>query len=401
MQVDDLRDKVPALKLSELLDRVLRKLEFARAPMDANDPALHVDTRPQRGGSGAYIDEEEPVNDGSSASTPAAAGETRSLSSVLLEEATQFASHWELEQREQLVMNTSSTNSLVPTTLASPPHKNHVRLRAFVDHIAASIEEHAAAPASVANIDAPTHSHSGGNDDGSSTVRQAVWLGTIHQAKGLQWPCVFVMRMNERVLPLVSIAEDIVTSASQATPKGQASAPVIATAALSVVSTATPAHATPASVLAAAAGLASQPVESSSLDGPDLDEERRVCYVAWSRAQDLLYLSYVNLDEEGAHMECSRFVRAVPSRHFDKWYLFAPRARPSQSHPSIAAAAATPSAPLLRGPASGDFVSAAAVVAAAGENERPLVSKSAPLNNFDVAKARLGPLASYLANPIV
>ncbi len=41
-------------------------------------------------------------------------------------------------------------------------------------------------------------------------------------------------------------------------------------------------------------------VESSSLDSPDLDEERRVCYVAWSRAQDLLYLSYVNLGEEGA-----------------------------------------------------------------------------------------------------
>jgi len=34
-------------------------------------------------------------------------------------------------------------------------------------------------------------------------VRDAVFMGTVHQAKGLEWPVVFVVRFNEEEFPLV------------------------------------------------------------------------------------------------------------------------------------------------------------------------------------------------------
>ena len=34
-------------------------------------------------------------------------------------------------------------------------------------------------------------------------VREAVFMGTVHQAKGLEWPIVFVVRFNEEEFPLV------------------------------------------------------------------------------------------------------------------------------------------------------------------------------------------------------
>jgi len=34
-------------------------------------------------------------------------------------------------------------------------------------------------------------------------VRDAVFMGTVHQAKGLEWPVVLVVRFNEEEFPLV------------------------------------------------------------------------------------------------------------------------------------------------------------------------------------------------------
>lgn len=72
---------------------------------------------------------------------------------------------------------------------------------------------------------------------------QGVQLLTIHGAKGLEWPCVFVIGGEEGILPLASKRLD------------------------------------------------------PSADNRHLEEERRLCYVALTRAQKFLYLTYTQLDE--------------------------------------------------------------------------------------------------------
>eukprot|EP00501_MAST-03F_sp_TOSAG23-6_P000908 GSMAST32.ASY1.ANO1.944.1 assembled CDS len=46
---------------------------------------------------------------------------------------------------------------------------------------------------------------------GIKTRADAVVVSTIHQAKGLEWPVVFLMRFNERIIPLIEQHEEILT----------------------------------------------------------------------------------------------------------------------------------------------------------------------------------------------
>ena len=46
---------------------------------------------------------------------------------------------------------------------------------------------------------------SGGDVVEDSESRDAVFMGTVHQSKGLEWPVVFVVRFNEEEFPLVKV----------------------------------------------------------------------------------------------------------------------------------------------------------------------------------------------------
>ncbi len=40
------------------------------------------------------------------------------------------------------------------------------------------------------------------HEDAPPPIRDAIWMGTVHQSKGLQWKVVYIVRFNEvRSLP--------------------------------------------------------------------------------------------------------------------------------------------------------------------------------------------------------
>jgi len=98
------------------------------------------------------------------------------------------------------------------------------------------------------------------NERNSEEIKNCLRLTTIHQAKGLEFPVVFVIGLADGTFPLKRI-----------------------------------------------------------IDEGDLEEERRLFYVAVTRAMDELYLTYPMLNTQGnqvMRLNPSRFVREVdPSRY--------------------------------------------------------------------------------------
>lgn len=94
----------------------------------------------------------------------------------------------------------------------------------------------------------------------------ALTLCTMHGAKGLEWPAVLCVRMNEGVCP-------------------------------------------------SSAALASPPTAQSRAM---LEDERRVAYVGLSRAKARLVLSHVTVDAAGAPAVASRFLRELPSQILER-----------------------------------------------------------------------------------
>lgn len=110
-----------------------------------------------------------------------------------------------------------------------------------------------------------------------------VTLSTIHQAKGLEWPVVFVVHFNDGVLPLTPRERD------------------------------------------------------GTRDMQMLEEERRLAYVAMSRAKVKLFISSVQRDDLGAPLLPSRFLDDVPTKLLQKGAsLLEPPPRPNseQGEPS-------------------------------------------------------------------
>ena len=98
------------------------------------------------------------------------------------------------------------------------------------------------------------------NERNSEEIKNCLRLTTIHQAKGLEFPVVFVIGLADGTFPL-----------------------------------------------------------KRTIDEGDLEEERRLFYVAVTRAMDELYLTYPMLNTQGnqvMRLNPSRFVREVdPSRY--------------------------------------------------------------------------------------
>jgi DNA helicase-2/ATP-dependent DNA helicase PcrA len=80
-----------------------------------------------------------------------------------------------------------------------------------------------------------------------------VWTGTVHQAKGLQWPVVFVVRMSDDQFPLFGDQQEMQQEAAGGSGGGGS---------------------------------------SGHKRNPHEDEERRLAYVAMSRAESFLFLTY-------------------------------------------------------------------------------------------------------------
>jgi ATP-dependent exoDNAse (exonuclease V) beta subunit len=100
-------------------------------------------------------------------------------------------------------------------------------------------------------------------DDGSKPKRdtQGITLSTIHGAKGLEWPVVFIVRCNEDTIPLnASMGDDEL---------------------------------------------------SQSL----MQEERRLLYVAMTRARSNLFISYLMLGPDKQPVAVSSFLQDVPSEY--------------------------------------------------------------------------------------
>ena len=92
----------------------------------------------------------------------------------------------------------------------------------------------------------------------------AITLCTMHSAKGLEWPAVLCVRMNEGECPSASA------------------------------------------------------LSSAGRDMSALEDERRVAYVGLSRAKSFLFISYATLDLTGAPAMASRFLRELPSQHVER-----------------------------------------------------------------------------------
>lgn len=88
-----------------------------------------------------------------------------------------------------------------------------------------------------------------------------VLLSTIHSAKGLEWPIVFFARFNRGVIPWESDADAV--DDAYGDDDG-----------------------------------------NSRKVNPRIEEERRLAYVAMTRAKQTLYLSFVNRHVSGAPMVC-------------------------------------------------------------------------------------------------
>jgi DNA helicase-2/ATP-dependent DNA helicase PcrA len=99
------------------------------------------------------------------------------------------------------------------------------------------------------------------NERNPEDQKNCLRLTTIHQAKGLEFPVVFVIGLADGLFPL-----------------------------------------------------------QRTIDSGDLEEERRLFYVAVTRAMDELYLSYPMLNQRGQNvmrMNPSRFVQEIDSSHFE------------------------------------------------------------------------------------
>ena len=113
----------------------------------------------------------------------------------------------------------------------------------------------------------------------SRTHADALRLTTIHQAKGLEWKVVFLIHLAEGLFPIARICED----------------------------------------------------------EQEIEEERRLFYVAITRAQDQLYLTYPIIrytkreNSLDPILRKSRFLSELPDDLFEEWQLEPPRSLPTRN----------------------------------------------------------------------
>jgi len=119
-------------------------------------------------------------------------------------------------------------------------------------------------------------------------ANNGVILTTIHQAKGLQWKHVFVVRFNDGVLPLPSRGAEQVMNELRAT--GQED-------------------------------NVNDDVQHrvAALCASNVEEERRLAYVAFTRAEEALVISMCARDKHGQLLAPSRFLQDIPEEFLHRF----------------------------------------------------------------------------------
>ncbi len=137
-----------------------------------------------------------------------------------------------------------------------------------------------------------------------------VTLSTIHQAKGLEWRAVFVLNFNDGLLPLPFRAEESDPATMNSRPAQQTNASTTAASSACAANILNPlgqvgsagvgsipgsSIVTGVSITDSSRTVATDPAEIGPGDASaHLEEERRLAYVAMSRARDMLFLRYVS-----------------------------------------------------------------------------------------------------------
>uniref|UniRef100_A0A0G4FRI8 DNA 3'-5' helicase n=1 Tax=Chromera velia CCMP2878 TaxID=1169474 RepID=A0A0G4FRI8_9ALVE len=147
---------------------------------------------------------------------------------------------------------------------------------------------------------------------GAQRAKQSVALSTVHQAKGLEWPVVFVVRLNEGTLP--SLRPMCTQTHTQSRQQKGAQSGGAQTDTLSESVLRPPPHAS------YGPGSSSLNLNSNSGDWSNTErerqqngeeaiaEERRNAYVALTRAKEVLVLSYISRGASGEQEQPSRFL---------------------------------------------------------------------------------------------
>lgn len=177
------------------------------------------------------------------------ADDSRTLLEILLQEAERI----QAQAREAKVSPTAALAARVGSSSAAPENydwaeslfmRARSRLQLYIDELELLAMEQEMAI---------TTDHA-----------DAITLCTMHSAKGLEWPAVLCVRMNEGECPSASA------------------------------------------------------LSSAGRDMSALEDERRVAYVGLSRAKSFLFISYATLDLTGAPAMASRFLRELPSQHVER-----------------------------------------------------------------------------------
>ncbi|KAI5080895.1 hypothetical protein GOP47_0004078 [Adiantum capillus-veneris] len=257
---------------------------------------------------------------------------------ALLKEASKFDMEWENEEQKmcnQGVVKSSGYKRLLQDKTArhslresykleskqfgktiSGPMK---RLQSFIDHV--SLKLHDGELGDCDGCFTPLIKDAG--DTCEPEPMDSVVLSTVHQAKGLEWTAVILVRANEGILPLMDIESPSERVIPQALDSGfHANLNNISVTAGKSVSNADIQD-----------GHTTSSLTDSSVDGDiivlndmsnwnvgdrcrdsvweSIEEERRLMYVALTRAKRFLLVTYVML--QGQHvMRPSRFLADIP-----------------------------------------------------------------------------------------
>eukprot|EP01083_Nonionella_stella_P042119 113951_1 len=208
-------------------------------------------------------------------------------------------------------LNTSNDNLLQLLSWS----QNFDRERSATLH---SEEQKSDAPSKAESIDLPKFIKSLKSSvklDEKQNDRKHVTLSTIHQAKGRGWDVVFLKSFNEGVLPLpVRAQPEEKPRASKGHKNGSSQGPGATGSQKSQPHSGSSQSVPSTSQIQRSRRAIADEIRSIKFrtELNQMEEERRLAYVAMSRPRKKLILSFILIDESGVNMMNSRFLNEIP-----------------------------------------------------------------------------------------
>lgn len=180
-----------------------------------------------------------------------------SFAAMIVEEAEEFSADYE----QRMAKADQGTENRDRRKIAMD------RLQAFMDHFTILMQDRSQVERERSKGKKRSRGHVKMD---AESQKDAVWLGTVHQSKGLEWKAVFVVRLNEGFFPVDDGNAVLGEDADE------------------------------------------ELLVALQQENSFIQEERRLAFVAFSRAQLHLFLSYVVYDEMNNQLLSSRFLRELP-----------------------------------------------------------------------------------------